>query len=425
MPGHLIDVILERIPLQDAVKTSILSRMWRYKWTTMRELVFDRRFSERLLNNGMLGTHVLIRVIYQVLLLHIGPIPKFHLYIPNIPFDGFKEVDEWILFLSTKGVKDLSLISSIQRYRLPSYMFSCLELRKLELFNCTFNPPLQFEGFLNLETLVLVNVEFMPRLGGNVINLPQLKKLSLYCYGCCISSEARTGCAICTNVYNFTIKAPNLQELFAHTFPDMLLQLLHSQCIVAVAVSLVKPIQVERTNLAMILSKMPKIEKFFIDGPFLKYLVAGKPIWLSSRINTLKHLAMKKVTLGDLDQLNAILCLLRNSPNLETLFIEHVNEEPLFMDDDAQQASNPLESPNCFNKKLDRLEWVKLSCIQGTRPQLLFIKLLLACSPSLELLIIKPNGTLDVIRRLNILKDVRQFPKASSKANMILDWNNP
>ncbi|KAK1413469.1 hypothetical protein QVD17_35242 [Tagetes erecta] len=379
--------------------------MWRYKWTTMRELVFDEQFSERLVNYGMLGTHGFIRVINQVLLLHIGPISKFHLYIPNILFDSFKEVDQWILFLSTKGVKDFSLINSNRRYRLPSYMFSCLELRTLELFNCTFNPPLEFEGFLNLETLVLVNVEFMPRLGGNVINLPQLKKLSLY---------------KCTNAYNFTIKAVNLQDLFADTFPDMLLQLLHdSQCIVTVVVSLVKPVKVERTNFAMILSRMPQIELFAIDGPFLKYLVAGKPIWLSCRLNTLKHLWLKEISLGDLDQLNAILCLLENSPNLETLFIGHANEEPLFMDDDAQQATNPLESPNCFNKKLDRLEWVELSGIQGTRPQLLFIKLLLACSPSLELLTIEPNGTLDVNRRLNILMDVAQFPKASQKAKMI------
>ncbi|KAL4561383.1 hypothetical protein LXL04_033549 [Taraxacum kok-saghyz] len=73
----LIDSILERVPIEDVVRTSILSRKWRYKWTTMRALVFDV-------------------IINQVLFLHNGPILKFRLHIPNISLDSFQDVDQWI-----------------------------------------------------------------------------------------------------------------------------------------------------------------------------------------------------------------------------------------------------------------------------------------------------------------------------------------
>ncbi|CAH1441129.1 unnamed protein product [Lactuca virosa] len=89
-----------------------------------------------------------------------------------------------------------------------------LELTKLELHKCCFKPPLEFEGFLNLEKLLLKDIDFGASLCGTKVNLPQLKKLSLF---------------KCTNVYNFNIKATRLQELIVYVCPNaMLLRLLDS-----------------------------------------------------------------------------------------------------------------------------------------------------------------------------------------------------
>ncbi|KAM0011565.1 putative F-box domain-containing protein [Helianthus debilis subsp. tardiflorus] len=192
---HLSDSVLERLPIRDIVRTSILSKKWRYKWTTTRALVFDEQFSNKLKIHGAFGRYGFIRVINQVLLIHKGSISKFYLYIPILDLDNFLEVDQWLLFLSTKGLEDLTLANSSQPYQLPFCVFSCFQLRKLELTRCIFKPPLKFEGFLFLESLVLINIDFRTQVGGTEINLPQLKKLTM---------------RSCINAFNFQIKATQL-----------------------------------------------------------------------------------------------------------------------------------------------------------------------------------------------------------------------
>ncbi|CAH1451068.1 unnamed protein product [Lactuca virosa] len=387
LPEHLIASIIERLPIQDAVRTCIISKKWRYIWTEMRELVFDNQFSNKFAKNGAFGRNgfiriikqvltlskgpilkfakngafggnEFIRIINQVLTLHKGPILKFHLHIPNIFLDSFEEVDQWMLLLSRTGVRELILVSSNRCYELPSYVFSCLELTKLKLHNCFFKPPLKFEGFLNLEELILRHIDFGANLCGTKINLPQLKKLSLHS---------------CSNVYNFNIKATNLFRL------------------------------------AIIL--------------LLKTLTAGNiPKWLQQPYNSLRYLWFRKFQLGDVDQLRGALCLLRNSPNLRTL---GMNLEKLFQKPRVNlgPASSILESLNCLDYKLYQLQNFVITSIEGSKPEMLFIKLLLSHSPSLEKVTIRPSGSSSVQERLNIAKDVMWFPRASPKAKII--YSNP
>ncbi|KAJ0809806.1 putative F-box domain, FBD domain, leucine-rich repeat domain superfamily [Helianthus annuus] len=415
LPEHLIDSILERLPIQDVIRTSILSKKWRYKWRSMRAVVFDEQISKKLAKNGAFGRHGFIRVINQVLLLHMGSISKFYLCIPDMFLDSFQDVNRWMLYLSTKGVKDFTITNSNQRYQLPRCVFSCLELRKLELNKCIFKPPLQFEGFLYLESLVFNNVDFMIDLGGTAINLPQLKKLIM---------------RSCTKVYNLKIHATNLQVLLIMNCPDvMLLELLRSQRLGMVCLTLTKPIEdfvrLERMNLALMFTNMPRLRWFYIDGHFLKVFIAEKPRWFPHAVNCLKRLWLIDFSLGDLDHLHGALCLLRNSPHLEELRMMHTQTESELMRYGEETTSSHLESPGCLDQTLSRLRIVELSPLQGSRPQLLFVKLLLAQSPSLEKFTIQSNGTLDPYKRFNIAKDVMRFPRASPKAEMIyLDPNS-
>ncbi|GKB19024.1 F-box/FBD/LRR-repeat protein-like protein [Tanacetum coccineum] len=226
--------------------------------------------------------------------------------------DSFQEVDQWMLFLSRNGVQEFHLMNTNQRYELPSYVFSCLELRTLKLDNCFFKPPLKFDGFFKLEDLDLKHINFVALL---------------------------------------------------------------------------------------IAEKIPK--------------------WLPHPVNTLKSLTFITLNFGDLDQLQGALCLLRNSPNLKKLCINNVQREPQLKDSDAGPVLNYLESPDCLDQTLNLLKTVEIKNIEGSRPELLFIKLLLAHSPSLKKFTIKPWGTSLCNKSFNIAKDVMQFPRASQKAKMI------
>ncbi|XP_022036598.1 F-box/FBD/LRR-repeat protein At1g13570 [Helianthus annuus] len=404
---HLIDPILERLPIQEAVRTSVLSQKWRYRWTTMSVLNVDFDFAIKLSSKGAFDPNGFIRVINKIMTHHKGPIFRFVLYIPyEINLDSFQEVDQWILILSRNSVKQFILVNSNQVYPLHSSVFSCMELKYLGIYNCIFKPPIGFEGFPNLQSCNLMNIHFGDNLGGTVINLPQLKMLAL---------------DTCGNVKSFNIKALNLRTLRVISCLDaMSLPLLHSERLDVVQIRLLKSKvdfpRVERFNLAVMLSKLPMVVSFTIDGYFLKFLAAEKfPKWLPHEAKCLKKLEFQSFNFGDLDQLEGALYMLQNSPDLKGL---HVTHEQMGPDADLELTSNHLESHDCL-QTLFMLQTVELTSLEGSRPELLFIKLLLDHSPRLENMIIRPKATTDTEKRYNIAKDVMLFPRASSKAKMV------
>ncbi|KAL4561351.1 hypothetical protein LXL04_033516 [Taraxacum kok-saghyz] len=245
----------------------------------------------------------------------------------------------------------------------------------------------------------------------DAINLPELKKLKL---------------VACTNVNNFNFTATKLKYLLVFGCPDaMLLRLLNSPCLTEVGMYLQNPIEdnirVERMTLVTMLSKLPKIEVLTLYGLFFKAVIAEKiPKWLPHAVNSLKYLWLFEFEVGDLDQLEGVLCLIRNSPNLETLTVNSLKMEFQVIDRyDVGPAADHLESPNCLDCTLNQLELVEITDLNGSRPELLFIELLLAHSPSLNKFTIRPSGASDLQKRFDILKDVIQFPRASPKARIL------
>ncbi|KAJ9558782.1 hypothetical protein OSB04_013396 [Centaurea solstitialis] len=409
LPQHLIGSILERLPIEDAIRTSILSKSWRYRWTTITVLLFDEQFSKKFVENEAFGRNGFIRIVNDVLMLHNGPISKFSLHIPRIDLDSFREVDQTMLLISRKRVQELVLTNSNRCYELPSYVSSCLELRTLELENCIFKPLLKLEVFCNLEHLHLRNIDFGANSCGTLVTLPQLRRLVL---------------VTCKNVYYFNIKASQLQALIVFGCPDaMFLRLLDIPCFRVVCLYFVESfehfLRVERMKLTWLLSNLPKVEGLFMDGRFTKFLSAVEiPKLLPSAVNSLGYLRLDYFQLSDLHQLHAALSLLRNSPNLKKLWMR-LQMEPQVMRYDAGPTSIHLESMDCLDKTLNRLQTVEIISLEGSRPTLLFIKLLLAHSPTLVKLTIEPSGTTDAHQRINIAMDVIRFPRASTKAELI------
>jgi hypothetical protein len=79
LPGDVIDKIVSHLPIREAVRTSVLSNKWRYKWTTVPNLVFDKQCVSANSRNPFFYMRKLSAIIDHVLLLYSGPINKFKL----------------------------------------------------------------------------------------------------------------------------------------------------------------------------------------------------------------------------------------------------------------------------------------------------------------------------------------------------------
>ncbi|KAK4764460.1 hypothetical protein SAY87_013898 [Trapa incisa] len=220
LPHSIVESILTRLPIREAVKTSILSRAWRYKWAMLTQLVFD---DDCAYLPGELGPpkDTLVKFVTRCLFLHQGPIHSYKLstsFLLNAP-----DIDQWILFLSRKDVKELILeLGEGEWFRIPSCLFSCSKLTHLELCNCELDPPPTFKGFTNLRTLILHQVIVAADAIESIISsCPLLENLSLSYF----------------DSLAITISAPNLKYLrLEGEFKDIFLQ--NTPALVAISVAM-------------------------------------------------------------------------------------------------------------------------------------------------------------------------------------------
>ena len=175
LPSDVTEKILSRLPIRDAVRTNVLSRQWRYKSAILPHLVFDDRCVSTRMNHT-----IFVKIVDRVLLLHIGPIHKFKLTLEN--FVATSDIDIWILHLSRNSIKTLILqIGRGGRYTIPSCLFSCQELFRLELSHCLLKPPPStFKGFKSLKALQIDNATMSQDVLENmIVSCPLLVTLTL------------------------------------------------------------------------------------------------------------------------------------------------------------------------------------------------------------------------------------------------------
>ena len=201
LPGHLIDRILSRLPLREAVRTSVLSSEWRYKWTTIRNLAFDDKCVSEAFEDDSVIRDKLVGLIDHVLSLHSGRIKKF--MISNVVLTGVTDIDRWIPHLTRRSVKQFLLLDiwdgQPDRNIIPSCLFARQSLVSLVLDNCWLKPPSTFQGFRKLKRLVLIDVTLAQDVFENLVSsCPLLEELTL---------------VSCEGFNNLNIDAPNLRYL--------------------------------------------------------------------------------------------------------------------------------------------------------------------------------------------------------------------
>lgn len=178
LPSSVIEHILSYLPMRDAAKTSILCKEWRYKWLSVSHLVFDQDFESSLPDICRTES-----IIYQILLLHNGPIVKFVFNL--IDFISDSALDHWLHFLLNHHVEELQVrsFSSRQSYVMPHYLFGFEYLKCLRLENVKIGCTSAFKGFSRLVRLDLVNVsDVQYKLEAITCKCPMLEFLNVEMY---------------------------------------------------------------------------------------------------------------------------------------------------------------------------------------------------------------------------------------------------
>ncbi|KAL0368914.1 UNVERIFIED_CONTAM: F-box/FBD/LRR-repeat protein [Sesamum calycinum] len=259
LPSNVIDNILTLLPLHDAVRTSVLSKGWQYKWITVPYLVFDWTFK-----NNFSGNYSIESIIYQVLLLHRGPIVKFK-------FCGFKfgpDINNWLYFLSDHRVEELVLMNSgydPEQWLISHNLFTFDHLMHLFLANVEVDAPNLKSFYFNG---ALTSIYFK--------NASCLREISITCY-----------------------------PIFRHTTSEA---------------------GDDDSNMIKVLGQLSSLTRLYCDRGFLQFLAkGGVPQKLPVNLNSMRYLLLNITDFGFKYQVCSVLCLIRSSPNLQSLRITSAN----------------------------------------------------------------------------------------------------
>lgn len=412
LPDNIIDDILQRMPLRDATRTSLLSKRWRYRWSLMQELNFGKEFyktikhaADRRDQSSTSLKYQFERIVNRVFLLHDSPIVGVTIYLPDFQPDEISDVNRWILYLMRKGVNKLALDNrQLNPHKLPSYFFSCRSFTHLNLRNFAFAPPPDFKGFCKITHLEFVWVDFMTNIFETIIpNAPLLKELKL--------------CG-CSGLDYFKVNAPNLENLWIEAngeFKAIYFQNVPNLTCVSVELDeIVRNSNFHKAyTLASYLDSLPKVEKHSYNGKFLQYLATIHfPMKFPTMVDSLKALHLREMDFTNFDEVSCVLYLLKYFPNIEELDIR------VSCAKGDESVPGYLELQESKDYPLAKLRTVKMKHVEGLRSELLFVKLLLSNAVSLQKMIIIPDRRLPAESLLSMTEDLISFHRASPFANV-------
>ncbi|KAL8112796.1 hypothetical protein AgCh_020188 [Apium graveolens] len=361
LPENIIDTILTKVPIRDAVRTSILSTKWRFLWSTMTQLVFDENcvpppftLEKSVFDDGFLdiieqpmGRKTVAErfenFVLHFLLLHHGPVQKC--IISTSYLRRSADIGQWLLVLSRKDIKELVLghSSQTQLFHAPSHLFSCHQLTSLKLFRFELKrPPSKFQGFPCLKNFSLVRGK---------VTLEVIEKLIS---GCPLLEKFEF---IDMDNLAFTIRAPNLKYLvLGGKFKDVYLE--HAPLLTAITIRSFPEVWNGK-----IVNRIP------VTYDCLKFI----------NIERINHVQSELV---------CVLHFLLQTPNLEKL---QISAAPVRSCDYHQAAGFGFWEEKCpLDFTFEHLKVVKMSEI-CSRHDLEFLKFVLGHSPVLEMMSISTN----------------------------------
>ncbi|KAF8006265.1 hypothetical protein BT93_K0529 [Corymbia citriodora subsp. variegata] len=139
LPDALIHQVFSFLPLEDIVRTSVLSKRWLSTWTTTTHLVFDND------TNSSDFPFVIDSVVRRC----ISPtVKKFHINSLEYVMANRDNLNRWLQFAAERGVEDLCLwltpVSPFE-YVLPPFLCCLRKLVRLEVRWCCFSSETTIE----------------------------------------------------------------------------------------------------------------------------------------------------------------------------------------------------------------------------------------------------------------------------------------
>ncbi|XP_020548592.1 F-box/FBD/LRR-repeat protein At1g13570-like [Sesamum indicum] len=419
LPCDVIDNILKYLPLCEAVRTSVLSREWRYQWETIPCLVFGSTCKVNLLRK-----YDWVSIIDQILLLHKGSITKFSLTIADLKM--CRGIDNWLRFLSNCHVEELTFCFDFPDSHpvISEFLFTLDELTHLCLVYGELKPPPAFRGFERLVRLDLFNVFISAgEFKSFISKCPMLEYMKLESFG----TKA---------IGDLEIDAPNLKffsyrgRLSSICFKNTLL--LAEMTMTSHRLKSLHDLQMPNdfakfepndSNVVRILGQLPSITKLTVNRDFLQYLAGGGsgdgvPKKLPNDLNHMRLLTFWIINLSTIAEVTCALCLIRSSPKLQSLTITALG---LRNPENLKTAAEFIKAQQECEITLSSLENINIRNFSGLEPEMEFVKLLLSAATALRKLeIITKNSNVSGKARPEIFEELVSSRRASVQAEIIV-----
>ncbi|KAF9606006.1 hypothetical protein IFM89_021332, partial [Coptis chinensis] len=433
MPDPIRSHIVSFLPMKEAMRSSILSRQWRYVCSSLSNLKFDQVDFEKTkkCKRGDFRDFV-----DETLLSHNGSdIKRFSLTVKlGDTFISSRHLNSWISFAVNHNVQDFKFSFDTWRFKkLPQCLFTSTTLTKLSLYEVELNLP-TIVKFPVLKSLLFDDVAFR---GENLVNkllssssCPVLEKLVIWY--CC-----------CTGINTISISLPTLKyltlfdthELTINLVYTVLRELIYICCrppnityenlLSVVSAKLhfsvnigmcATPVNTFFRSASKILVWLRNVEKLFLMSGIIEFLsmdqefLAGVP----SSCCSLKHLHVDMFASEKHAQV--MILLSRSYPNLQTLSILVEN---LY---DKATISNIANVDECWKPTqlppediLNSLKTVDIENFKGSDGELYLVRFLLENAKILEKMnICCSDGKLETVRcQMCITEILPKFTKVS------------
>ncbi|XP_055960606.1 putative F-box/LRR-repeat protein At3g42770 [Mercurialis annua] len=416
LPDAVICNILSFLPTKYVVGTSILSRRWRYTWTSVPVLDFDDTLISHPETAKRSKEQCFMQFVNRVLLLHCDKIKTLRYKVVNIP-DRLMDhhTNLWICSAVMRNIEELDL--DCKSIELPQILFNCKTIKILKLHD---NIQFKIIATVSLPRLKVLHIKrvSVANLEKILLGCPTLEEL-VVCRDV-VDYHATTLYVVSSSLKRLTIyqkymmrgldprsvviNAPKLEffELEDHVSRYFTVMKVSSPLEASIDV------RSSCTNYALqLLRRITNVSVLHLSAYTLRALFRAsddKYPWL----RFLTRLKIGAIGYGWL----MLPKILKWSPNLEAFTLYKVNDtipqETIFKEESSV--------PGCF---LSSLESVELKRFGGNKAEMEVLKYFLKNASVLKILKISISGT-TFQREAEILRMLIMFPRASTACKILL-----